>query len=114
MLILVTARNGSYYVVERQPAPPSGTPRSFMIPMSSVQVAEVNRRHARRIAHQHRIARLVAIVEVRDRNPRARRPQQPALRDAPDRETFLDGTQRPRRITGRAQRAPDLRLRVFG
>jgi hypothetical protein len=44
-LILVTARNGSYYVVERQPEPPSGTPRSFMIPMGSVQVAEVNRLH---------------------------------------------------------------------
>jgi hypothetical protein len=44
-LILVTARNGSYYVVERQPEPPSGTPRSFMIPMSGVQVVEVHRIH---------------------------------------------------------------------
>lgn len=44
-LILVSARNGSYYVVERQPEPPSGTPRSFMIPMASVQIAEVQRLH---------------------------------------------------------------------
>jgi hypothetical protein len=42
-LILVTARNGSYYVVERQPEPPSGVPRSFMVPMASVQIAEVRR-----------------------------------------------------------------------
>jgi hypothetical protein len=44
-LILVTARNGSYYVVERQPEPPSGTPRSFMVPLGSVQMAEVHRLH---------------------------------------------------------------------
>lgn len=44
-LILVTVRNGSYYVVERQPEPPSGTPRSFMLPMANVQIAEVQRIH---------------------------------------------------------------------
>jgi hypothetical protein len=44
-LILVTARNGSYYVVERQPEPPNGMPRSYMIPMASVQIAEVHRLH---------------------------------------------------------------------
>jgi hypothetical protein len=42
-LILVTARHGTYYVVERQPAPPSQRPMSYMIPAANVKVAQVQR-----------------------------------------------------------------------
>jgi hypothetical protein len=42
-LILVTARNGSYYVVERQPIPPSGRPVSYAVPFGMVRTARTQR-----------------------------------------------------------------------
>jgi hypothetical protein len=42
-LILVTTRNGAYYVVEREPSPPSQQPTSYVIPMSAVDAAQVRR-----------------------------------------------------------------------
>jgi hypothetical protein len=42
-LILVTARQGTFYVVERQPIPPSQRPLAYMVPAASVKVASVRR-----------------------------------------------------------------------
>jgi hypothetical protein len=42
-LILVTARNGNYYVVERQGFPPSGRPVAYVVPFTSVDSARMQR-----------------------------------------------------------------------
>lgn len=42
-LILVSARNGTFFVVERQPAPPSQRPVAYMVPAAAVDVARVQR-----------------------------------------------------------------------
>lgn len=42
-LLLVTLSNGNYFVVERQPDPPSLRPRSYMVPMASVDFVTVQR-----------------------------------------------------------------------
>ena len=42
-LLLVTARNGNYYVVERQPSPPSGRPVAYAVPFDSVDSARTQR-----------------------------------------------------------------------
>jgi len=42
-LLLVTARNGNYYVVERQPSPPSGRPVAYVVPFDSVDSARTQR-----------------------------------------------------------------------
>ena len=42
-LILVTTRNGAYYVVEREPSPPSQQPTSYVVPFTSVDAARVDR-----------------------------------------------------------------------
>jgi len=42
-LILVTTRNGAYYVVEREPSPPSQHPTSYVVPFTSVEAARVGR-----------------------------------------------------------------------
>jgi hypothetical protein len=38
-LLLVTARNGNYYVVERQPSPPSRSPVAYVVPFDVVDSA---------------------------------------------------------------------------
>ncbi len=40
-LILVTTRNGAYYVVERQPSPSSQQPTSYVVPLTAVDAARV-------------------------------------------------------------------------
>jgi hypothetical protein len=42
-LLLVTARNGNYYVVERQSVPPSRRPVAYVVPFDSVVVARTQR-----------------------------------------------------------------------
>jgi len=42
-LLLVTARNGNYYVVELQPSPPSGRPVAYVVPFDSVDSARTQR-----------------------------------------------------------------------
>jgi len=42
-LLLVTARNGNYYVVERQPIPPSRRPVAYIVPFDSVDSARMQR-----------------------------------------------------------------------
>jgi hypothetical protein len=42
-LILVTTRNGAYYVVEREPFPPSQQPTSYVVPLTAVDAARVRR-----------------------------------------------------------------------
>jgi hypothetical protein len=42
-LILVTAHSGSFYAVERQEFPPSGTPTAYVIPFDVVDVARTRR-----------------------------------------------------------------------
>ena len=42
-LIFVTDRFDTYYVVERQPIPPSQRPTSYMVPGDTVEVATVRR-----------------------------------------------------------------------
>jgi hypothetical protein len=42
-LLLVAARNGNYFVVERQSFPPDPRPSSFIIPFASVEVAHMRR-----------------------------------------------------------------------
>src|SRR5215208_3722564 len=42
-LLLVTARNGNYYVVERQPFPPSGRPVAYVVPFDAVDSARTQR-----------------------------------------------------------------------
>jgi hypothetical protein len=42
-LILVTTRNVAYYVVERGPSPPSQQPTSYVIPLTAVDAAQVER-----------------------------------------------------------------------
>jgi hypothetical protein len=42
-LLLVTARNGNYYVVERQDSPPSGRPVAYVVPFDSVDSARTQR-----------------------------------------------------------------------
>lgn len=42
-LILVAVRNGHYFVVERQPDPPSRTPRAFFVPFRSIEAVDVER-----------------------------------------------------------------------
>jgi len=42
-LILVTARNGNYYVVERQGTPPSGRPVAYVVPFDSVDSLRTQR-----------------------------------------------------------------------
>lgn len=42
-LILVAMRNSHYFVVERQPDPPSLTPRAFAVPYRSVDAVELER-----------------------------------------------------------------------
>ncbi|MGH2618129.1 MAG: hypothetical protein ACRDJC_23115 [Thermomicrobiales bacterium] len=45
-LIMVTARNGNYVVVERQNFPPSGRPVAYIIPFDAVDVARTQRMNA--------------------------------------------------------------------
>jgi hypothetical protein len=40
-LILVSTRNGAYYVVEREPFPPSQQPTSYVVPLTAVDAARV-------------------------------------------------------------------------
>jgi hypothetical protein len=40
-LLLVAARNGAYYVVVREPSPPSPWATSYAIPFTSVEAARV-------------------------------------------------------------------------
>jgi len=42
-LLLVTARNGNYYVVERQDSPPSGRPVAYVVPFDAVDSARTQR-----------------------------------------------------------------------
>ncbi len=42
-LVLVTARNGAFYAVERQPDPPSQRPVAYVVPFTSVEAARVQR-----------------------------------------------------------------------
>lgn len=42
-LILVAMRNGHHFVVERQPNPPSLTPRSYAVPFRSVDAVDLER-----------------------------------------------------------------------
>jgi len=42
-LLLVTARNGNYYVVERQPSPPSRRPVAYVVPYDVVDSARTQR-----------------------------------------------------------------------
>ena len=42
-LLLVTARNGNYYVVERQSVPPSRRPVAYVVPFDAVDVARTQR-----------------------------------------------------------------------
>jgi hypothetical protein len=42
-LLLVTARNGNYYVVERQPVPPSRRPVAYVVPFDAVDSARTQR-----------------------------------------------------------------------
>jgi hypothetical protein len=42
-LILVTARNGNYYVVQRQSVPPSRRPNAYVVPFDSVDSARTQR-----------------------------------------------------------------------
>jgi hypothetical protein len=42
-LLLVTARNGNYYVVERQPIPPGRRPVAYVVPFDSVDSARMQR-----------------------------------------------------------------------
>ena len=42
-LLLVTARNGNYYVVERQGNPPSRRPVAYVVPFDSVDSARTQR-----------------------------------------------------------------------
>jgi hypothetical protein len=42
-LILVTARNGAYYVVVREPSPPSPWATSYVVPFTAVEAARVHR-----------------------------------------------------------------------
>jgi hypothetical protein len=42
-LLLVTARNGNYYVVERQDVPPSRRPVAYAVPFISVDSARMQR-----------------------------------------------------------------------
>jgi hypothetical protein len=42
-LLLVTARNGNYYVVERQDSPPSGRPIAYVVPFHSVDSMQTQR-----------------------------------------------------------------------
>jgi hypothetical protein len=42
-LILVTARNGAYYTVVREPFPPSQQPTSYVVPFTAVEAARVGR-----------------------------------------------------------------------
>ena len=41
-LILVTTRNGAYFVVEREPPRPSQQPTSYVVPMTAVDAARVH------------------------------------------------------------------------
>jgi hypothetical protein len=45
-LLLVAARNGAYYVVVREPSPPSPWATSYAIPFSAVEAAQVRPFHA--------------------------------------------------------------------
>ena len=42
-LLLITARNGSYYVVERQDTPPSRRPVAYVVPFDAVDSARTQR-----------------------------------------------------------------------
>jgi hypothetical protein len=42
-LIFVAMRNSHYFVVERQPDPPSRTPRAFAVPFRAVDAVEFER-----------------------------------------------------------------------
>ena len=42
-LLLVTARNGNYYVVERQDFPPSRRPVAYVVPFDAVDSARTQR-----------------------------------------------------------------------
>ena len=42
-LILVTTHNGAYFVVEREPSPPSQQPTSYVVPFTAVEAARVGR-----------------------------------------------------------------------
>lgn len=42
-LILVALRNGHYFVVERQPDPPSRTPTAYAVPVRAVDLARMER-----------------------------------------------------------------------
>jgi hypothetical protein len=45
-LILVTTRNASYYVVEREEYPPSGRPVAYAVPIDAVDAAQMQRINA--------------------------------------------------------------------
>jgi hypothetical protein len=45
-LILITTRNGNYYVVQRQPYPPSGRPMTYVVPSDAVDMARLQRINA--------------------------------------------------------------------
>jgi hypothetical protein len=45
-LILVTARNGNYFAVERQPFPPTGRPTAYAVPFASVDAVQMQRLNA--------------------------------------------------------------------
>jgi hypothetical protein len=45
-LLLVAARSGAYYVVVREPSPPSPWATSYAIPFTSVEAAQVRPLHA--------------------------------------------------------------------
>lgn len=51
-VILVAMRNGHHFVVERQPNPPSLTPRSYAVPFRSVDAVELERDNPAPIADQ--------------------------------------------------------------
>lgn len=49
-LIFVTARNGSYVAVQRQPIPPSGEPVAVMLPFDAVNAVQLRRLNAAPLA----------------------------------------------------------------
>ena len=56
-LLLVTARNGNYYVVERQPSPPSRRPVAYVVPFDvgrqrADAAGERGRSRARRLVEE--------------------------------------------------------------
>jgi hypothetical protein len=56
-LILVTTRNGAYFVVEREPSPPSRQPTSYVVPLTAVDAARVGRFGTKRVLQNLFISR---------------------------------------------------------